>query len=175
MNIKDNSVKPSWDANEMTMQVIKPDSVAFENLTKVAAVRGAQHQPATLLYDSLALRYNQASVGDLLMVMLPNRPTASNMRKNINNRGLAEGDYRLFRPIRNEHGQRYPKNMQPFGLLRLTNKTMRTVQPFQVDAAKMAQEAEQRGASRNLLQDENPVIPRLAEEISAENQDRVNT
>jgi len=52
---------------------------------------------------------------------------------------------------------------------------MRTIQPSQAIAARFAEEAEERGASYNFAQDENPVKPGPAEEISAGIQDLVNT
>lgn len=169
------STEPSWNANGMVIKAIKPDCLAFENLTKDPATRGTQCQESTLIYDSLALRYNKAEPGDLLMVELPNKPSTSNLRKTIENRGMKEGDYRLFRPMRDECGKPFPKNMRPLVLQRITDKMMRTIQPYQAMAARMAEEAEERGASYNFAQDEKPVKPGPAEEISAGNQDLVNT
>ncbi|MCY1267810.1 hypothetical protein D9M68_102010 [compost metagenome] len=169
------STEPSWNANGMVIKAIKPDCLAFENLTKDPATRGTQCQESTLIYDSLALRYNKAEPGDLLMVELPNKPSTSNLRKTIENRGMKEGDYRLFRPMRDERGNPFPKNMRPLVLQRITDKMMRTVQPHQAIAARMAEEAEKRGASYNFAQGENPVKPGPAEEISAGIQDMVNT
>lgn len=149
-----NTTEPSWNANGMVIKVIKPGSLAFENLTQEPATRGTQHQAATLIYDSLALRYNKAEPGDLLLVELPNQPSASNLRKIFMLRGMKEGDYLLFRPMRDERGQRFPKNKRPLVLQRITDKVMRTVQTFQAIAARVAEEAEERGALYNFAQDE---------------------
>jgi len=169
------TTKPSWDANGMVIKAIKPGCLAFENLIQDPATRGTQCQESTLIYDSLALRYNKAETGELLMVELPNKPSTSNLRKTFENRGMKEGDYRLFRPMRDERGKPFPKNMRPLVLQRLTDKMMRTIQPSQAIAARFAKEAEERGAFHNFAQDEKPVKPGPAEEISAGFQDLVNT
>ena len=175
MNNNKVATDSSWDADGMTIKVIKPGSLAFENLTQEPATRGTQYQAATLIYDSLALRYNKAEPGDLLLVVLPNQPSTSNLRKIFGARGMKEGDYRLFRSMRDEGGQRLPKNKRPLVLQRITDNVMRTVQPFQAIAAKVAEDAEERGASYDFMQDEKPVFPRPVEEISAGNQNLVNT
>ncbi|WP_367372188.1 hypothetical protein [Pseudomonas lini] len=175
MNNNKVATEPSWNADGMAIKVIKPGSLAFENLTQELAMRGTQYQAATLIYDSLALRYNKAEPGDLLLVVLPNQPSTSNLRKIFGLRGMKEGDYRLFRPMRDERGQRFPKNKRPLVLQRLTDNVMRVVQTFQAIAARVAQEAEERGASYDFAQDEKPVKPWPAEEISAGIQDLVNT
>jgi TusA-related sulfurtransferase len=169
------TTKPSWDANGMVIKAIKPGCLAFENLIQDPATRGTQCQESTLIYDSLALRYNKAEPGDLLMVELPNKPSTSNLRKTIENRGMKEADYRLFRPMRDEHGNPFPKNMRPLVLQRITDKMMRTVLPHQAIAARMAEEAEERGASYNFVQDEKPAKPGPARQFSAGIQDMVNT
>ena len=169
------TTKPNWNANGMVIKAIKPNCLAFENLIQDPATRGTHCQESTLIYDSLAWRYNKAEPGDLLMVELPNKPSTSNLRKTFENRGMEEGDYRLFRPMRDECGKPFPKNMRPLVLQRITDKMMRTVQPHQAIAARMAEEAEKRGASYNFAQGENPVKPGPAEEISAGIQDMVNT
>lgn len=169
------TAEPSWNANGMAIKVIKPGSPAFKNLTQEPATRGTQYQAASLIYDSLALRYNKAEPGELLLVALPNHPSTSNLRKIFGARGMKEDDYLLFRPMRDEHGKPFPKNKRPLVLQRITDKMMRTVQPYQAIAARVAKEAEERGASYNFAQDEKPVKPGPAEEISAENQDLVNT
>jgi hypothetical protein len=169
------TTKPSWDANGMVIKAIKPGCLAFENLIQDPAKRGTQCQESTLIYDSLALRYNKAETGDLLIVELPNKPSTSNLRKTFENRGMKEGDYRLFRPMRDERGNPFPKNMRPLVLQRITDKMMRMVQPHQAIAARMAEEAEERGVSYNFAQGEKPVNPGPAEEISAGFQDMVNT
>lgn len=169
------STEPSWNTNGMVMKAVKPGSLAFENLTQEPATRGTQYQKATLIYDSLALRYNKAEPGDLLLVALPNQPSTSNLRKIFMARGMKEGDYLLFRPMLDERGKPFPKNIRPFVLQRITDKMMRTVQPYQAIATRMAEEAEVRGASYDFAQGEKPVRPGPAEGISAENQDLVNT
>ena len=169
------NAEPSWAGNDMAFKAIKPGSLGFERLTRETSGRGLQNQPATLLYDALALRYNQAEPGDLLMVSLPNRPTSSNLRKIIEARGLKESDYHLFRPRFDERGQHLPIDKRPLVLQRITDKEMRTIQPYTATAAQMAKEAEQRGGSHDFSQPENPAIPGPAEEISAKNQVLANT
>ncbi|MFC6691071.1 hypothetical protein ACFQD2_08545 [Pseudomonas lini] len=148
------TAEPNWDANDMVIKVIKPGSLAFENLTQEPATRGTHFRTASLIYDSLALRYNKVEPGDLLLVALPNKPSASNLRKIFMGRGMKVDDYLLFRSIYDERGQRIPQNKRPLVLQRITDKMMETVQPCPAIAAQIAEEAEERGASYNFAQDE---------------------
>ncbi|UVE16164.1 hypothetical protein NVV93_11030 [Pseudomonas sp. LS44] len=112
------------------------------------------------------MSYNQAELGDLLMVALPNRPSTSILRKIIEARRVKECDYRLFRSACDEHGQRYPKDKLPLVLQRITDKKIRTIQPFPALAANMAKEAEQRGTTYNFSKPQNPAIPGPPEQFS---------
>ncbi|MBT8764790.1 hypothetical protein [Metapseudomonas boanensis] len=160
MGIKDGtSAKPAWTTDEIAYKVIETDTPGYARMTSEASGRGQQFSQSTVIYDSLALAYSQMTPGSLLVVSLPNRPTASNLRKTIETRGLQEEDYRLFRPTFDEHGRRYPRNKRPLVLQRITAKQMRTVQPFTALAEHVAKEAEQRGTTYNFAQPENPVSP----------------
>ncbi|MCY1462347.1 hypothetical protein D9M71_801110 [compost metagenome] len=59
------------------------------------------------------------------------------LKQTCERRGMQEGDYRLFPPMRDEHSQYLPpkKNKRPLVLQRITDNMMRTVQPFQAIAA----------------------------------------
>ncbi|MFC5697435.1 hypothetical protein ACFPU0_17945 [Pseudomonas sp. GCM10022186] len=146
MDSKDESVKkPEWNTDDATFKVIKTGTLSHDHLTIEASTRGPQFRQSTVLYDALALSYNQLALGDLLMVDLPNRPSTSNLRKVFEKRGLNESDCRIFRPTFDEQGQRYPKHKRPLVLQRCTDQKMRTIQPFQTLAEHMAKEATQRG------------------------------
>jgi hypothetical protein len=175
MNSKQRELDQPWSTDDMAFKEIKPGSLGYAMLTKEGAVRSFKVQPATLMYDSLALRYNQCEPEDLLIVSLPNRPTTSNMRKNLRARGLSESDYRLFRPMLDEHGNRYHTDRRPLVIQRLTAKEMHTLQPYQATAAQLAREAEQRGVTHNFELPKIPVKSGLSEPISAGNQDLVHT
>lgn len=176
MDLKSNiNAEPLWAGNEMAFEVTKPGSLDFENLTKVTSGRGLQHQPATIIYDAMAIQYNHAKPGEMLTMSLPNRPISSNLRKTIEGRGLNENDYILNRPRHDKHGKPYPKGMRPFTLQRMTDKVMRTIQPSSTFAAQMAKEAEQRGPTFDFAQPEKLGIPGPADQFSAENQELANT
>ncbi|UVM35008.1 hypothetical protein [Pseudomonas sp. B21-019] len=149
------TAKPNWNADGIAFSVFEPGSLSYEHLIQERVTRAFHHQPATLIYDALALSYNQIKKGELMLLELPNRPTISNLRKTLEGRGLEEQDYRLFKSNCDEHGQLAPKDSRPLVLHRLSEKVMRTVQPYMTIAAKMAEEAKQRGTSHNLVQDEN--------------------
>ncbi|VVQ13503.1 hypothetical protein PS938_03929 [Pseudomonas fluorescens] len=150
-NNKKVSTRLNWNADDIAFSVFEPGSLSYENLIKERVTRAFQHQPSTLIYDALALSYNQIKKGELMLLELPNRPTISNLRKTLEARGLDESDYRLFRSNCDERGQRTPKDSRPLLLHRLSEKTMRTVQPYLTIAAKMAEEAKQRGISHNFM------------------------
>lgn len=158
----------NWNADDIAFSVFEPGSLSYEHLIQERVTRAFQHQPATLIYDALALSYNQIRKGELMLLELPNRPTVSNLRKTLEARGLEEHDYRLFRSNCDERGQRAPKDSRPLVLHRLSEKVMRTVQPYLTIAAKMAEEAKQRGISHNFMQDENQKNLQPEEKISTE-------
>jgi hypothetical protein len=97
----------------------------------------------------LALRYNKAKPRDLLLVELPNKSSTSNLRKTYEERGMNEGDYRLFPPMRDEHSQRHPKNKRPLVLQPITDNMMRTVQLCQAIAAMVCRSSRR---ARDLVQ-----------------------
>ncbi|MBV4465799.1 hypothetical protein KVG95_20935 [Pseudomonas sp. SWRI79] len=167
------NAKPNWNADGIALSVFEPGSLSYEHLIQERVTRAFQHQPSTLIYDALALSYNQIKKGDLMLLELPNRPTISNLRKTLEARGLEEEDYRLFRSNCDEHGQRAPKDNRPLVLHRLSEKVMRTVQQYLTIAAKMAEEAKQRGTSHNFTQDENQKNPQPVEKVSAEHQNLI--
>jgi len=176
MNTKNASAKkPAWAADDIAIKVVKTGTLSYERLTMVVGARDFQHQPATLLYDALALSYNQAEPGDLLMVALPNRPSTSNLRKILEARGVKECDYRLFRPAYDENGQRYPNQNRPLVLQRITDRVMRIIQPFPAMAKNMAKEAEQRGIRYSFMQSETPVIAASGDFFQAGDQDLAST
>lgn len=151
-NEDESTTKPAWATDEVAFKVVKAGTRSYDHLTIEAGARGLQYQPSSLLYDALALSYNQTEPGDLLMAVLPNRPSTSNLRKTLEGRGVKECDYRLFRPTYDERGQHYPKHKRPLVLQRITDQKMRTIQPFPALAEHMAKEAEQRGTSHNFAQ-----------------------
>jgi hypothetical protein len=160
--------KPTkWSPEDATFKVIKQGAVGYDQMTQEFRGRGTPGQPTTVLYDSVALRYNQCEPGDLFILSLPNKPSISNLRKNLKARGMGDGDYRLFRPSHDESGRPYHINQRPLVLQRLTKKLMTTIQPFPAHAAKLAKLAEQRGTSPEFQTSEIPVNPWPAEEISA--------
>lgn len=161
------TTEQNGNAHNIAFSVFKSGSLSYEYLTQERVTRAFQHQPATLIYDALALSYNQVMPGDLMLLELPNRPTTSNLRKTLEARGLDENDYRLFRSTYDAGGQRASKNNRPLVLHRLTAKKMRTVQPCQTIAARVAEKAEQRGVSHTFMQDESPAIPH-SEKISVD-------
>lgn len=169
------TTKPNWNADDIAFSIFEPGSLSYEHLIQERVTRGSQHQPSTLIYDALALGYNQIKKGGLMLLELPNRPTISNLRKTLQGRGLEEHDYRLFRSNCDERGQRAPKDSRPLVLHRLSEKVMRTVQPYLTIAAKMAEEAKQRGTSHHFMQDENPKNPQPIEKISAEHQNQIDS
>lgn len=164
-----------WTKDDTHFKVIKQGTLAYEAVTSEGRVRGAFGQPSTILYDSVALRYNECEPGDLFLISLPTKPELYNLRKNFKARGLAETDYRLFRPVVDETGKRYPTDKRPAAVQRLTNARMTPLQPFPREAAVLAKEAEARGGAAFLAQGENPVKPRPADEFSAGNENVVNT
>ncbi|WP_172151925.1 hypothetical protein [Pseudomonas tumuqii] len=160
MDSKDEYVKkPEWATDDFEYIVIETDTPSYDHMTSEAGGRGQQLRKSTVLYDSLALTYNRMAPGDLLVVALPNRPSTSNLRKTIENRGLQEKDYRLFSPTFDKHGQRYPKHKRPLALQRISHQKMRTVHTFTALAESIAKEAEQRGISNNFSYPESPVDP----------------
>lgn len=155
--------KPTWAADDIAIKVVKSGTLSHEHLTMEAGARGHQYQASTRLYDALAMSYNQAEPGDMLMVALPNRPSTSNLRKTFGDRGLKECDFRLFRPTVDEQGRRCPQDKRPLVLQRITDQKMRIVQQSLAALAEiMAKEAAQRGTSYNFAQPENPVNPGTA-------------
>jgi hypothetical protein len=164
-----------WSKDNAEFKIIKHGTLEFESVTSVSRVRGALNNPATVLYDSIALRYNLCEPGDLFLMNLPNSPTLFNMRKHFKARGVLETDYRLFRPLCDETGRRFSADKRPVAVQRLTTARMKTLQPFPREAAALAKAAEERGATGFLAQDENPVNPRPADEFPAGNGNVVNT
>jgi hypothetical protein len=156
-------------------KIIKNGTLAFEAVTSVSRVRGAFGQPTTVLYDSIALRYNQCEPGDLFLMSLPNDPPLYNMRKHFKARGVAETDYRIFRPLCDETGAHFKPSKRPVAVQRLTSTRMIPLQPFPREAAALAKAAEERGVDAFLVQDENPVKPGPADEFPAGNENVVNT
>ena len=164
-----------WSKENTQFQIIKIGTLAFEAVTSTSRVRGSIGQPSTVLYDSIALRYNQCEPGDLFLMRLPNNPALYNMRKHFKARGLAETDYRVFRPLCDETGAHFKPSKRPLAVQRLTATRMNPLQPFPREAAALAKAAEERGVGAFLVQDENPLNPRPADEFSAGNGNVVNT
>lgn len=156
---EESATTPAWSIDEVAFKVIKTNSLSHDHLTKQVGARGLQHRPSTLLYDALALKYNETALGELLIVALPNRPSSSNLNKTIKARGLKEDDYRVFRPWYDERGQRLPKHKRPLVLQRISEQTMRTIQPFPALAESISRDAEQRGASFDFARPESRVMP----------------
>lgn len=169
------SKEAPWTSADLAFQVVKPGTLSYDKLTRETAIRGHASQDVTLLYDSVALRYNMSEPGDLLVLNLPNKPVVGNLRKIFSARGLTESDFRLFQPMRDADGNRYEKADRPIVLQRITGKEMRTVQPYPSAAARLAKEAEARGEKVGLLHQGKSVNPGPAEQISAESQELVNT
>jgi hypothetical protein len=166
------TAKPNWNADDIALSVFESGNLSYEHLIKERVTRAFQHQPSTLIYDALALAYNQIEKGDLMLLKLPNQPTIGNLRKTLEGRDLGENDYRLFRSNCDERGQRASKDSRPLVLHRLSEKSMRTVQTYLTSAAKLAEEAIQRGYSHNFIQNENPTTP-PTQDVPAENQDLI--
>lgn len=141
-----------WTQDDLALKVIKPGSLKFDNLTMAARTRGPLEAPATVLYDALALRYNDAEVGELILFNLPNKPSAGNLRKTFESRGLRDLDYRLFRPLFDENGERYPANRRPLVLQKLAETPMKTIRPYPAIARRLAKQAEERGTAYNYAQ-----------------------
>lgn len=165
----------NWSKDDTHFKIIKQGTLAYEAVTSEGRLRGAAGQPTTILYDSVALRYNECAPGDLFLIALPTKPELFNLRKHFKARGLLETDYRLFRPMLDETGKRYRANQRPAAIQRLTNARMIPLQPFPREAALLAKEAEERGVSSFFAREENPVKPRPADEFSAGNENVVNT
>jgi hypothetical protein len=168
-------LKGKWSPVDTAFKVVRQGTVGFDLMTREVRGQGGNGQRTTVLYDSIALRYNQLDPGDLFIVSLPNHPTLGNLRKNLKARGVSEHDYRLFRPVCDETGRLYRGNRRPLALQRLTVKKMTTIQPFPADAARLAKEAEERGTTFNFRQPEFPLKPGPAEDISAGSEIVVNT
>ena len=169
------SALSEWSKNDTHFKIIKQGTLAYEAVTSEGRLRGALGQPSTILYDSVALRYNECAPGDLFLMALPTKPELYNLRKHFKARGLLETDYRLFRPMLDETGKRYKANQRPVAVQRLTNARMIPLQPFPREAAVLAKEAEERGVASFFAREENPVKPRPADEFSAGNENVVNT
>ena len=169
------SAQPNWNTDDIAFSVFEPGSKSYEHLIQERVTRAFQHRPSTLIYDALALSYNQIKKGDLMLLDLPNRPTMSNLRKTLKDRGLEEQDFRLFRSNCDERGQRVPKDSRPLVLHRLSEKVMRTVQPYLTIAANMAEEAKQRGMSHNFMRVENQKNPQPVERVPAEYQNLIDS
>lgn len=168
--------KPAnWSLEDATFRVIKQGAVGYDEMTQRFRGRGMPGQPTTVLYDSVALRYNQCEPGDLFILLLPNNPSISNLRKNFKARGVDDGDYRLFRPVTDENGKAYHLNKRPLVLQRLTKRLMTTVQPFPTRAAQLAKMAEHRGDLAHPKAPEFPVNPGPVEEISAGSENVIHT
>jgi hypothetical protein len=97
------------------------------------------------------------------------------MRRNLQARGLTEDDYRLFRPMLDTKGGRYPKGKQPLAIQRLTARNMKTIQPYAAEAAQVAREAEERAAQDGILPIANPSKPGPASHFPAGIEVVVNT
>jgi hypothetical protein len=164
-----------WSKDDTHFKIIKQGTMAFEAVTSEGRVRGALGQPSTILYDSVALRYNECDPGDLFLISLPTEPELYNLRKHFRARGVQETDYRLFRPVVDETGKRYARSKRPVAIQRLTNARMLPLQPFPREAAVLAREAEARGGTAFLARDTNPVKPGPADEFPAGNGNVVNT
>jgi hypothetical protein len=164
-----------WSTENTHFKGIKNGTRAFEAVTSEGRIRGALSQPSTVLYDSVALRYNQTEPGDLFLMSLPTDPSLYNLRKFFKARGVQETDYRLFRPVADETGRRYKNSKRPVAVQRLTAARMTPLQPFPREAAALAKAAEERDGSVFLEQGANPVKPRPADEFSAGNGNVVNT
>lgn len=164
-----------WSKDDTHFKIIKQGTTQFEAVSSQARVKGSHGQPSTILYDSVALRYNQCAPGDLFLISLPNNPSLFNLRKHLRARGVQEMDYRMFRPTVDENGICYRNNKRPVAIQRLTNARMTPLQPFPTEAALLAKEAEERGADSTLLQVTNPVKPGPVDEFSAGNGNVVNT
>lgn len=172
--------KENWNVESTRIQVLNPGTVAYQMASKEAAVRGFNRQPATALYDAIALRYNECTPGQIILLDLPNRPTASNMRKYLRVRGLDEDDYLLFRPVFDGQGRRYPSDKTPLGLQRISGKDMRTLQPYPMEAARILRAAEEKSAVANaalegIVHGGTPVNPGPADQFPAGNTDVTNT
>lgn len=114
---------------ELLCTVVQPDTLAGQ-LMKF----GHQTPPkgpdprrvaATAIYDGLATLYNDAEVGALLVVSLPNRPSLGNLHRVLSGRGLTETDYTLFRARFDAEGNRYPVKERPLVLEKRTSRWMR--------------------------------------------------
>lgn len=94
---------------------------------------GTDISPSTAIYDGVAMIYNQADKGALVLVNLPNRPTMGNLHRVLKCRGLVnEMDYVAYKAVRDVHGVRYPVKERPVILEKLTDAAMRLFGPSTV-------------------------------------------
>lgn len=81
---------------------------------------------STAIYDGLAVLYNDAEVGSLVVVSLPNRPTMGNLNRILKGRGVVSGtDYAAYRAKFDVLGNKYPIKDRPLVLEKLTATQMK--------------------------------------------------
>jgi hypothetical protein len=102
---------------------------------------------STAIYDGLAALYNDASIGALLVVDLPNKPTTGNLHKVLCGRELVrDHDYCLFRAKADIHGNNFGPRQRPLVLEKLTDAPMKVPPNRAYQARIMADAAAVRGA-----------------------------
>jgi hypothetical protein len=87
---------------------------------------------STAVYDGLAVLYNEAVVGSMLIIALPTRPTMGNLHKVLKGRGIVlDEDYRAYRAKFDVDGNRYPVKDRPLVVERLTPTLMKVSTKYQ--------------------------------------------
>lgn len=101
---------------------------------------------STAIYDGLAVLYNDAAPGTMLIVSLPNRPTMGNLKRILTGRGLVLGeDYLAYRAKFDVNGLRYAVKARPLVLERMTDTLMKVSTGRQNFGKEMAAAARERG------------------------------
>lgn len=108
--------------------------------------RHAHDLTSTAIYDGLAALYNDANVGALLVVDLPNKPTTGNLHKVLCGRDLERGvDYALYRAKADVFGNNFGPRKRPLVLEKLTDKVMKVPPNRATQARQVAIDAAIRG------------------------------
>lgn len=103
---------------------------------------------STAVYDGLAVLYNDAAIGTMLIVSLPNHPTMGNLKRVLTGRGLECGvDYLAYRAKFDVNGLRYAVKARPLVLERMTETLMKVSTGRQNYGKEMAAAARERGES----------------------------
>lgn len=143
-----------WSAADLAIKVLKTGSAGHSRLLSKMSARNARESfdhPSTMVYDAMALAYNRMNVDDVMVVNLPTRPSLGNLRLIIKGRGLGPQDYRLYKPLCDENGQRFARGQNPYILQRTSDKEMRFARKYPAEAAALSQKAEAVGQAFDIL------------------------